>query len=306
MTIKDALLNSAKRIRKTSGSWDHAWSESEQLLTSILKKDRVFFVSHPENNLSSPQQKQLDRLIKRRAKEEPMAYLLGTKPFHGRDFVVNKHVLIPRPETEELVEHVLLSLQASSFKLQDALIWDVGTGSGAIAVTLKAECPKATVIASDVDSRALAVAKRNAKTILKKSSSISFFKGSLLTPQIQKAILKHKPKHLTIIANLPYVPLGDKKVLSKGVVLYEPAKALFAKNEGRFLIESLLQQAAPLITKRTVETVLFFEFDPPQAHTLTSMAKKQFPNAQASVHKDSCGRNRILLLRFPRKSGRLS
>lgn len=299
MTIKDSLLNSARRIHKASGSWDHAWSESEQLLASILKKDRVFFVSHPENNLSSPQQKQLDRLIKRRAREEPMAYLLGTKPFCGRDFVVNKHVLIPRPETEELVEHVLLSLQASSFKLQDALIWDVGTGSGAIAVTLKAECPKATVIASDVDSRALAVAKRNAKTILKKSSAISFFKGSLLTPQIQKAILKHKPKHLTIIANLPYLPLRDKKVLSKGVVRYEPAKALFAKNEGRFLIEKLLQQLGPWLTKHGLTASIWCEFDPPQAKVLKRLAQLLFPARTIKIFQDACGRERVLTISRP-------
>lgn len=292
MTIREAVPRSAKQIKTAAGSWQLAWTEAELLLSTVLKKDRVWLVAHNETQLTVSQKKALDQLIKRRAKYEPIAYLTGSKPFYGRDYVVTKHVLIPRPETEELVEHVLDD--ASRITHHQALIWDVGTGSGAIAVTLKAECPTATVFASDVDKRALAVAKRNAKQILKKSSAIHFFKGSLLAPQIQKAILKGKPKNLTIVANLPYLPLSDKKVLAKDVVNFEPTKALFTKDEGLFLIQKLLQQLSAWTKKHDFATSIWCEFDPPQAKALKHLAQQLFTNATVTVYKDGCGRDRIL------------
>jgi release factor glutamine methyltransferase len=290
MTIREVLPRSAKQIEKAAGSWQLAWAEAELLLATVLKKDRVWLVAHNETSLTLSQKKALDRLIKRRAKHEPIAYLTGSKSFYGRDFAVTKHVLVPRPETEELVEHVLLSTPTPE------LIWDVGTGSGAIAVTLKAECPKATVFASDVDARALAIAKRNTKTILKKSSAIHFFKGSLLTPQIEKAILKQKPKHLTIVANLPYLPLSDKKVLAKDVVSFEPSKALFTKDEGLFLIQELLRQLAVWLKKENIAASIWCEFDPPQSKVLKHFAQQLFPAATVAIHQDGCGRDRILVI----------
>ena len=288
MTIREALPRSAKQIEKAAGSWQLAWTEAELLLSTVLNKDRTWLVAHNETKLTTTQKKAFDRLTKRRAKHEPIAYLTGSKPFYGRDFSVTKHVLIPRPETEELVEHVLLATPKPD------LIWDVGTGSGAIAVTLKAECPKATVFASDVDTRAIAVAKRNAKSLLKKSSAIHFFKGNLLTPQIQNAILKHKPKHLTIVANLPYLPLSDKKVLTKDVVSFEPSKALFTKDDGLFLIQKLLQQLSPWLNKQGIAASIWCEFDPPQAKTLKRLAQNHFPKAKVTIYQDGCSRDRTL------------
>lgn len=292
MTLREILARSAKRIEKAAGSWQLAWSEAELLLSTVLKKDQTWLVAHNETKLTSTQKKTFDYLIKRRAKHEPIAYLTGSKPFYGRDFVVTKHVLIPRPETEELVELVTHHVTRNTY--HQTLIWDVGTGSGAIAVTLKAECPEATVFASDVDERALTVAKRNAKTILKKSSAIHFFKGSLLTPQIEKAILKHTPKHVTIVANLPYLPLSDKKVLAKDVVSFEPSKALFTKDEGLFLIQELLRQLAVWLKKEGVAASIWCEFDPPQANVLKHFAQQLFANASVTIHKDGCSRDRIL------------
>lgn len=263
------------------------------LATKALGEDRAWIAANRAVlKLKPAQERALDALLRRRLKDEPLAYLLGTAPFNGREFIVDKRVLIPRPETEDLVEEAL--------KIPSQMYVDIGTGSGAIAVTLAVESPRSIVLASEPSAKALIVAKKNAKKL---GACVKFFKGALLHPALRRAM--NGP--VTIVANLPYLPLSDKKVLQKSVTKYEPASALFAKDEGMALNNKLLVQISRLqATSSKLQALL--EFDPPQSQKLLAFAKSLFPSAHTSIIKDRCGRDRILKIipQVPQTSRRRS
>jgi release factor glutamine methyltransferase len=270
MTLHDWLLAAE---RKTE---DAPW-----LACKALGKDRTWIAANRMVLKLKPSQKtKLDSLLKRRLKDEPLAYILGTQPFYGRDFLVDKRVLIPRPETEDLVEEAL--------KIPSQTYVDIGTGSGAIAITLAIESPRSLVLAGDASAKALTVAKKNAKKL---KAKVKFFKGNLLSPKLADSI---KGKTITICANLPYLPPSDKKIMPKSVTAYEPANALFAKLNGLELNAKLLTQIAGWIPAFAGMTNILIEFDPPQAKTLLALAKSAFPRHACSIVRDRCGRERIL------------
>ncbi len=251
----------------------------------VLRHDRAWLISHADQELNLAQQKTILRLVVRRIKHEPLAYLLGEWEFFGRKFFVNKRTLIPRPETEEMVQTALHE--------EKTLVWDVGTGSGVIAVTMALEGSSA-VIASDINAKALAIAKKNAH---RHRTRIRFIKDSLLGPSIKHELAKHQTKRLIVLANLPYLPMSDKKVLSPEVTRFEPVSALFTKDDGMFLIKKLLQQLASFhqINQRTL--TILAEIDPPQAERLKAFARASFPQGEIKILKDSFGRKRILKIK---------
>lgn len=200
----------------------------------------------------------------------PFAYLKGVQDFYGRDFMVTKDVLIPRPETEQLIDSILYlagkpylpGVKPSPRRLKEApIILDVGTGSGCIAITLKKELPEATIYATDISEAALKIAEQNAK---KHNAHIHLIISHLLDKVKEGTI----PTPDLVIANLPYVnknwPWLDIASLS-----YEPATALFAENDGLTLIEELIRQAAKLRIQ-----LLVLESDPCQHHYLTKYASE--------------------------------
>ena len=174
-------------------------------------------------------------LIARRARHEPIAYLTGEREFYGRSFVVTPDVLIPRPETELIVDEALLRRSAEAPRT----IVDVGTGSGCLAVTLALECPSARVVATDVSDAALTVARANAARH-GVQDRIECLRGSLLAPA-------RGPVDL-IVANLPYVAERDRSTLPPEVADFEPATALFGGADGLDLVRTLLPEAAALLT----------------------------------------------------------
>jgi release factor glutamine methyltransferase len=298
-------------IREVLKKYKHI--EIELLLAEVLKKPKEFLYIHTEYQLSSYQVKKLSSLVRRRKRGEPIAYILGYKDFYGLRFKVNKDVLIPRPETEELVDLVLqnvvqaLGLPAALSKQQGKAlhykdrilrILDVGTGSGCIAITLahKLKVLKLSsykVVASDISTAALKVARVNAKTILKQNLNtikyLSFVKSDLLKN------IKFDPD--IIVANLPYVPEGDlrfkikDKSLDQKALGYEPRGAIFAKENGLFIIRKLLEQ----ITQRNQKPeYIFLEFDPRQKILLSSLIKKTLPEFKTIFHKDLHKRWRFL------------
>lgn len=225
--------------------------DAELLVAEALRKDRTWVIAHPEAAISPKQQRMLRVLLKRRAKGEPLAYILGRKEFYGRTFRVTKDTLIPRPATELLVEttECLLKKNATLFTVAAideeiivaAWIWkkpgsctivDIGTGSGCIAVTLKKMFPRRTVIATDISAKALSVAKANAKKL---GARIVFKKGNTLDP------LKGMKKPFVIVSNPPYIPFGTK--LMKDVAGYEPKPALYSGKDGADVIRKILKQA---------------------------------------------------------------
>jgi release factor glutamine methyltransferase len=280
-------------MRKTVGMWMNEAAkalgnviESRQLAAFGLKKPESWLIAHDDTTLTKPRLATLERLLKRRLKQEPMPYILGSAVFFGREFLVDKRVLIPRPETEDLVEEAL--------KIPATHYADIGTGSGAIAVTLAAESPRSHVIAGDSSSSAMAIAKKNARRLAPRR--VQFFQGSLLSPLLVRAITKSSKaskSYLCIVANLPYLPPKDKRIMPKSVVNFEPSKALFTDDDGMKLNKRLLVQISRLPPPDSHLSVLL-EFDPPQSKKLSAFAKSLFPDADVSIICDRCGRERIL------------
>lgn len=201
------------------------------LLEDSSNKDRGYLLAHPEIELSLPQLKMLGMQTERRAKHEPLAYIRGKVEFYGREFLVNKYVLVPRPETETMI-----NLLTTLCKDSPCNVIDIGTGSGCLAITAKLELPEARVIATDIDVDCLKVATRNAKRL---QANIQFLEGDLL-----KSILNAEYRMpYTILANLPYVPKGYEINRAAG---HEPKLALYGGLDGLDLYRRLFNQIKEL------------------------------------------------------------
>lgn len=222
--------------------------------------------------------------INRILNDEPMNYVLGYSYFYGYKFVVNKDVLIPRPETEELV-CLILSKYDEYFKGQKINICDVGTGSGAIAISLAKEESNLNVYASDISNEAIEVAKLNAKN---NDANINFMCGSMLDPYIENNI-----KVDILVSNPPYIKQDE--VLEASVVDYEPHVALFGGQDGLKFYREIFENAHKIINEKGM---LFFEIGYDQKENLTSLAKQYFENAHIEVFKDINGKDRMLFVKL--------
>ena len=287
-TINVLLQEAAKALFSTTRDRTQAWLEAELLLGEALKKERVWLLAHPDETITVSIEKRFLRLLERRSQHEPLAYVLGEAPFYGRSFHVNKHTLIPRIETEELVEKARSFLKTAPV---ETLIWDVGTGSGVIAVTLQCLFPTQRILATDISKSALRIAKQNANKHQPKTLPI-FMEANLLEKKVENYLLQQETSHLVVIANLPYIPLKDKDQLQPQVKDYEPASALFAAREGRALNEKLLTQLATFSKKHQININGCLEFDPSQTRALRALAKEHFKNVR--ILKDLHGRERFL------------
>jgi len=292
-TVNSLLRTAAKdlRARKTKSPVDQnvGWLEAEVLLASVVNKDKAWVIAHGEDYLGPVLRRRFEKLVERRKAHEPVAYILGYKEFYGRPFKVNRHTLIPRPETELFID---------VFKLRhtkdDAfLLWDVGTGCGEIAITSALEFPNAKIIASDICKRALKVAEMNAKAH-KAAKRLSFIQDDLLGSNVKKAI-KKSTLPLIIAMNLPYLPDRDEEKTEEDVVSNEPHKALFGGEDGLEFIKKLLNQISDDLP--VLPESILIEFDPPQARKLRIFAAKLFPNAKIAVHNDLAGKQRLMEVR---------
>jgi release factor glutamine methyltransferase len=295
LSIQLVMREAADRLAAPLGNQDQAWNEAEILMAHALKHDRAWVLAHATESLAGATRPSFARLLKRRLAHEPMAYILGRTTFHGREFLSRRGALIPRPETEDLVRRALETIRR--FGALHVLAWDVGVGSGAIAVSVKAGFPQTRVVASDVSATALALARVNAKRLLGDASAIAFMRADLLSPSMEKIIAASPHEALIVLANLPYLPLADKKRLAPDVVKYEPSQALFTKEEGNFLLHRLMKQLRAFQKKDGRPFVLLAELDPPQSKKLFALAKSLFPRAPIFIHQDSCGRDRLLEVR---------
>lgn len=205
--------------------------EAQYLLSSYLERDPAWLVTHPDASLEQPLE--FTDWIRRRSQGKPLAYLRQWQEFFGRRFFVNEQVLIPRPETELLVEETLR--MAPNFP-EDVRIVDVGTGSGCIAITLALELPKAQISATDISPDALTVAQRNAKDY-GVHQRIRFLKGDLLIALPQNVDW--------MLANLPYV--ADVRWQQESSLACEPRAALVGEGDGTGTICRLLRQALPYL-----------------------------------------------------------
>lgn len=207
--------------------------DAELLLAAVLGRTRRALWTYPDTPVPPEAEATFRALLARRCRREPLAYLLGTWEFYGRTFTVTPDVLIPRPETELLVEAVLDWARAHPARL----IADIGTGSGAIAVTLAAEAPDCLLAAVDLSPAVLAVAQENAARH-GVGARIRWFAGDLLAPVRAAGLCCD-----AIVANLPYIAHASFPSLMPEVRAYEPSAALFAGEGGLALIRRLIHEA---------------------------------------------------------------
>lgn len=214
-------MNVSSWLKRTATSSKVTRLDSELILAHALKKERVFLYAHPEYELSETEEKNANEMLARRENHEALAYILGYKEFYGRNFEVSPDVLIPRPESEEIIN--------LAKELKPRKILDVGTGSGCLAVTLKLELPEAEVTAVDISPKALETAKKNAQNL---GAEIEFMQSDLLESV--------KNEHFDlIVANLPYVDKNWNWLSPE--LEFEPDLALYAEDGGLALIKRLLR-----------------------------------------------------------------
>lgn len=211
---------------------------AELLLAHALGWDRVRVLAHPEQRVSAQVRRAFDALVRRRGNGEPLQYLTGLQEFYGRPFRVTPAVLIPRPETELLVEKAIQLAQPP--KARPLRIADVGTGSGCIAVSIACEIPRCEVVAVDISPEALAVARGNARRLAGRAC-VRFVCGDLLEA------FPSAPVFDLVLCNPPYVPRDIPAQVSAGVRDHEPHLALFGGEDGLRVYERLAPQAADRI-----------------------------------------------------------
>ncbi|HJX98889.1 MAG TPA: peptide chain release factor N(5)-glutamine methyltransferase [Chthoniobacterales bacterium] len=249
---------------------------AEHLIAHVLKMSRIELYLEFETKLNEQELARLRDLVKRRAQGEPLQHLLGTVEFCGQTFLCDKRALVPRPETEELVELLKSEIRNPKFE-----ILDVGTGSGVIALSLAKEFPEAKVFAVDISDDALALAKENAAR-LGLSERVEFRKGDLLENFSERFDL--------IVANLPYVSMQDRQSLAREV-LHDPEVALFAGEKGDELARKLIEQAPARLNPGGL---LALEIGINQAEGLTEfLRQKNYHDIRAK--KDYSGTPRFVL-----------
>ena len=219
----------------------------------------------------------LDEGIKRLEQGEPVQYIVGNVNFYGNIFKVNKNVLIPRFETEELIEKTLKRITNKSDKLR---IVDLGTGSGCIAITLKKELPNSIVDAVDISTDALEVAKDNAKL---NNVEINFYQGNMLEPLTNKYDL--------IISNPPYIDRNEP--IMDIVKNNEPELALYADNNGLYYYEYILKNTINYLNDNYI---IAFEIGYKQGQKLIELCNKYLPNSKIIIEKDLSGKDRFAFI----------
>ncbi len=302
MTVLEALQWANSKLKKAGV--DSPMLDAEILLAHILNLSRAKLFSHFNDPLKTHHQERFLTLIERRNAFEPIAYLIGKKAFYGRDFITNPFVLIPRPETEALIESAMELFDQIEEK-DRVLIADIGTGSGAIAITLTAET-QTPVLASDMSPRAISVAQKNAE-LLGVKELIDLRVGDLLTPLLElfetirtnskKPVSSVYPfKHLLICANLPYLTKNQMETLQRDVRDFEPHEALEAGLDGLEAYWRLFRQLSKERTHLPRHVSVLIEIDPSQTDRATTLIVHEFPDAHPQIKKDLSGLDRIVIV----------
>ena len=227
MNVKYARAEALNLLKKQNGNYNRVALEVDMLLAHVLNIDRVGLITKDEYVLESEELKRFWEFCERRVNFEPMAYLVQKKEFYGLEFYVDENVLIPRPETETLIELILPHIK------NNYNIVDIGTGSGAIALTIAKLCNNIEVTAIDISENALCVAKKNAVNILGENNDVHFICADALNYIPNK-------KFNILVSNPPYISFNDKNNLDKDLS-YEPSVALFAEDNGLHFYKSLLK-----------------------------------------------------------------
>jgi release factor glutamine methyltransferase len=278
-TIGDTIEKIAFRLKKISETPE---LDSQVLLARLLDQPRSWVLAHPESTMSKDQLVSLEKQIVRLEDKEPLPYVLGAWEFFGLEFDIDSDVLIPRPETEQLVERALEWLMRRDVRGREIKVLEVGTGSGCIAISLAKKFPELSIIATDLSSAALAVARINAEKF-NVSNSIQFIEADLFS----KPLIPYD--FLMILANLPYIPT---KILHKTRVYgCEPSLALDGGADGLELIRPFIKEVPNWLV---TGGLLLMEIEASEGAAVFSLASSAFPEARLYIYKDIAGHDRLL------------
>ena len=262
------------------------------LLGFVLGVSKTWLYAHPTRELTESEIDRYEALVRRRMRHEPVAYLIGFKPFYGLDIVVDCNVLIPRPETELLVDRVLDYLGSLEGQGRRLSVVDVGTGSGAIAVALAANVPELTVYAVDVSDAALAVAAQNVERH-GFGGQVQLLSGQLLDPLSTQVDV--------IVANLPYIATADIPALPPQVREYEPVLALDGGADGLAVIADLLATLALPQGRSKLRPGgrVYLEIGAGQGDAARALVQDLLPDAEVAIAQDYAELDRLLIVALP-------
>ncbi len=281
MAILRTVIQDTHQKLEAAGIPD-ARLEAEVLVMNVMRMARQSIFAEQETDVSTQQQASLDVMLERRFGREPLAYILGQREFYGITVMVTPAVLIPRPETEGLVEQALF-MALMGMESTELIIADVGTGSGAIAINLAIHLPAAKIFAVDIADEVLDVASFNIRAH-GVADRVSLALGDLLEPVPGPVDL--------IVANLPYIPT-DRLPTLQPEVQKEPALALDGGPDGLDLVRRLLTQAED---KLKDSGIILLELDPEQVPIVQELALKHFPEGATTVEQDLARMDRILAI----------
>lgn len=279
MTSREALVATRQTLK--AANFDDAAVESAHLLCHILGISKTELYSEPERMLTTSEIKELKLLTDRRLHHEPLAYIVGHCEFYGHDFHLSQHTLIPRPETELLVEEAVNFARGHHHPENQFTLADIGTGSGAIAISLALELPEARVYATDIDAQALKTAKINCRHH-RVTARVVLLRGNLLEP-LPEAVN-------VIIANLPYVRNYELETLEPEIANFEPRIALVGGEDGLDIIRRLLSQ---IQGKLRPNGCLLLETGYNQGKAVVSLLTRHFPGADVGLIPDLAGIDRV-------------
>ena len=278
MHIKEINLQIRKSLQDESTTPD---LDATLILEYVLGISKLDMMLQDEYSLSASEIMRVNQCVQARLNSIPIAYIIGHKEFYGRQFIVNKNVLIPRPETEAIID-ITKNIFENNF---ETTIWEIGTGSGCVAITLALEIPQAKIIASDISPQALQIARNNDIILKGKQENIVWLEGDLLSPfKTQNA----KPD--IIIANLPY--LNQSRYQDKSI-LYEPNIALYSHNDG---LEHYLRLLKEVKSMLVLYPTIILEINPEQASPLENYIKSLIPQSKIKLYKDLQGLDRHILI----------
>jgi release factor glutamine methyltransferase len=282
-----ALLADAAATLAAAGVEAPEW-DAERLLRHVLGWDRATLFANPDRVVQEPEAERFRALLRRRAAREPLQYILGTQAFWKHEFLVTPAVLIPRPETELLVETSLELLK----DVERPVVVDMGTGSGCVALSIAAERPDAFVHATDISEPALEVARENARR-LGVERRVTFHRGQLLEP------LSGLEVHL-IVSNPPYVDPAERGALAPEVRDHEPTRALFPPGDALSVYRRLVPASARLLRAGGALAVEI----PPSIPRDVARLFTEAGFAETSVRADLAGLPRVVFGRRPSRPGR--
>jgi release factor glutamine methyltransferase len=282
-TIRDLLVWGTKTLMPVSQ--ESARLEAQLLLAHVLDTERSTLYGYPERVVTAEQERLFRSLVEQRSLGEPLAYLVGHREFYGLDFLVDRRVLIPRPETELLVDAALRAIRLKLSAGQMPVVADIGTGSGAIPITLAVSEPRLPYLyACDISAEALEVARLNCQQH-RVEARVCLLQGDLLAPL---------PEPVDVLtANLPYVGTAELDVIAPDVYAYEPHLALFSGPDGLDLLVRFCTQAQQSAILKA-GAVMLLEIGYRQKEPLTQLLHELWPQAAVTSLSDYAGWQRIV------------